>query len=196
MNCILYTHRSVPCSKSSRGGKGNWPLTGNAKPCLVLPVLQEHKEAQRNSANDVSSIKQRQVLQGKKLWLMYSPDDISMERLFEQAPLHAHPAGYEGATETTLGPLGSLTSWKGKSAKTTFPPPPPPCAQGCSHILQKVIFSRSPQRGAHTASLPPGITFLTPKTERSPSFLVSLLSDVGPVSFPSALRHKNQCRAL
>lgn len=26
------------------GGKGNWPLAGNAKPCLMLPVSQTHKK--------------------------------------------------------------------------------------------------------------------------------------------------------
>lgn len=44
--------------------------------------------------------------------------------------------------------------------------------------------------GAYTASLPPEMTFLTPKIERSPSFLVSLLTDTGPAGFPSALRQR------
>lgn len=35
---------------------------------------------------------------------MYSPDDVPMERLHEQAPLHTHPASYEGASEAALGP--------------------------------------------------------------------------------------------
>lgn len=44
--------------------------------------------------------------------------------------------------------------------------------------------------GAYTASLSPDITFLTSKIERSPSFLVSLLTDTGPAGFPSALRQR------
>lgn len=44
--------------------------------------------------------------------------------------------------------------------------------------------------GAYTASLSPEITFLTPKIEESPSFLVSLLTDTAPAGFPSALRQR------
>lgn len=40
------------------------------------------------------------------------------------------------------------------------------------------------------ASLSPEMTFLTPKTERSPSLLVSLLTDIGSAGFPSALRQR------
>lgn len=44
--------------------------------------------------------------------------------------------------------------------------------------------------GAYTASLSSEIAFLTPNIERSPSFLVSLLTDIGPAGFPSALRQR------
>lgn len=44
--------------------------------------------------------------------------------------------------------------------------------------------------GAYKASLSPEMVFLTPKTERAPSFLVSLLADTGPAGFPSALRQR------
>lgn len=37
---------------------------------------------------------------------MSGPDEISMERLLEQAPLHTHCMGYEGDSESTLG-----TTW-------------------------------------------------------------------------------------
>lgn len=114
----------------------------------MLPVLQEHKEAQRNSANDVSSIKQRQVLQGKKLWLMYSPDDISMERLFEQAPFHTHPVGYEGASETTLEPLGSLNPWRGKKVKTTFPRHV--CPRLLTYFAESHLFQEPSEGSSHS----------------------------------------------
>jgi len=65
----------------------------------------------------------------------------------------------------------------------------PPCVlEAVNFFFQKVSFSRSPWRRAHPASLSPEMTFLTPEIERSPSFLVSLVSTIDPVSFPSALR--------
>lgn len=91
------------------------------------------------------------------------------------------------------GPLGSLTPRGAQDSREQLPSL---CAWGCSYFLQKVNFSSSPRRGVHTASLSPEITFLTSKIERSPSFLVSLLSDISPASFPSVLRHENHCHAL
>lgn len=51
-------------------------------------------------------------------------------------------------------------------------------------------FSRSPWMGSYTASLSLEMSFLSPKTERYPSFIVSLLTDTGPAGFPSALRQR------
>lgn len=56
---------------------------------------------------------------------MHNPDDISMERLLEPAPLHTHPSDDEQASETGsfLDPMMKQNS--GEQL-------PSLCSQGCS----------------------------------------------------------------